>query len=378
MRYILAGFFLRFLVAIWNGFYGPSIGAEGDALVFHEIAVEVSRFGVFDTKFNIGWLYSYFLGTIYYFTTLNSLFLGSLLSCIAWLISALFLNKSIKVLGVQKKYRDLALLAYALIPSSILFTSVTLREVYQLLFVNILIFSSLMILVRKNHKFWFLLMFAAIGMGALHFGLVLYAMLGALLTIYFTSIKRNRILSVELIIFYIPSVAILAYIGITFGLELVPFEFERGLAGAVQAYQSGHNEARAMYTLKPEIDGLVGLIIFMPVSLFQYLLEPMPWKIATPLDLALFIENIFRVALIFFSLRTFSKLNVVLKTPVFFLITMFMALEMLWALGTVNWGSAVRHHIPAMGILVIIGICLLDTNLHSLSRTKKLPKLKKI
>jgi hypothetical protein len=57
---------------------------------------------------------------------------------------------------------------------------------------------------------------------------------------------------------------------------------------------------------------------------------------------------------------------------------MFMALEMLWALGTVKWGSAVRHHIPAMGILVIIGICLLDTNLHSLSRTKKLPKLKKI
>ena len=377
MKFILLGFFLRILVAIWNGFFGPSFGAEGDAVVFHEIATEVASTGVFDTKFNIGWIYAFFLGVIYQITTVHSIFLGSLLSCFAWLLSAIFLNKSIKLLQVQKKHRDLALLIYALIPSSILFTSVTLREVYQLLFVNIFIFSSLMILIRKKNIFWFLLIFATIGMGGLHFGLVLYAMLGAALTLYFTSIKRNRILSIELIIFYIPILSLLSYLGATYGTELVPFEFERGLAGAVQAYQAGHNEARAMYTFKPEIEGFFGLILFMPVSLFQYLLEPMPWKVQTPLDLALFIENIFRMTLIYFAIRSFFKVNMSYKTPVLFLIMMFFALEMLWALGTVNWGSAVRHHIPAMGILVLIGICLLDKNIHRIisinsSRSKKI------
>ena len=53
MKFILIGFFLRFLVAIWNGFFGPSIGADSDAILFHEIAVEVSRTGLFDTKYNI-------------------------------------------------------------------------------------------------------------------------------------------------------------------------------------------------------------------------------------------------------------------------------------------------------------------------------------
>ena len=66
MKFILIGFFLRLLVAIWNGFFGPSFGAEGDAIVFHEIATEVASQGVFDTKFNIGWIYAYFLGIIYF------------------------------------------------------------------------------------------------------------------------------------------------------------------------------------------------------------------------------------------------------------------------------------------------------------------------
>ena len=65
MKFILIGFFLRFLVAIWNGFFGPSIGADGDALLFHAIALEVSQLGLFDAKYNIGWMYSIFLGSIY-------------------------------------------------------------------------------------------------------------------------------------------------------------------------------------------------------------------------------------------------------------------------------------------------------------------------
>ena len=142
-------------------------------------------------------------------------------------------------------------------------------------------------------------------MGALHFGLILYGILGALITLYFTSIKGGKIFSMELILFYIPILSIFLYLGINLFDQLVPFDFEDGLAAAVQTYQSGHNETRAMYSYKPEIEGLLGLIIFIPISLFQYLLEPMPWKIATGLDLALFFENIFRLILIIFALKNF-------------------------------------------------------------------------
>ena len=377
MKFILAGFFLRILVAIWNGFFGPSIGAAGDALIFHEIAVQVSEFGLFDAKYNIGWVYSIFLGSIYSWTV-NSIFLGSVLSCLAWLISALVLDKTIKLLGVSKKYRDLALVFYAFIPSSILFTSVTLREVYQLLFVNLLIYASLMILIQKNKKFWFLILFATIAMGSLHFGLVIYGTLGAILTFYFTSIRSNRAFSLELLIFYVPAITFLTFGGINLILELVPFEFENGLASAVEAYQSGHNEARAQYAFQPEINSNFDLALFIPVNLFQYMLEPMPWKVTTPLDLALFLENVVRCTLIFYAIIGLRKVGPALASPLLFLVLMFFALEMLWALGTVNWGSAVRHHIPALGILVIIGICFLDQGMHASPSLRKLPGTKKV
>jgi hypothetical protein len=28
-------------------------------------------------------------------------------------------------------------------------------------------------------------------------------------------------------------------------------------------------------------------------------------------------------------------------------------LELIWSMGTVNWGTALRHHIPSFGLLVI-------------------------
>ena len=235
-----------------------------------------------------------------------------------------------------------------------------------------------MILIRKNQKFWFLLILATLAMGSLHFGLVLYGILGAALTFYFTSIRSNRAFSLELLIFYVPAIAFLAFGGINLFLELVPFDFENGLASAVEAYQAGHNEARAQYSFKPELNSNFDLVLFMPVSFMQYMLEPMPWKVATPLDLALFLENVMRCILIFLAINGLTKVHQVLQTPFLFLVLMFFALEMLWALGTVNWGSAVRHHIPAMGILVIIGICFLDQATHALSSLRKLPGTKKV
>ena len=175
-----------------------------------------------------------------------------------------------------------------------------------------------------------------------------------------------------------PLVIILGVAGNYLFVELVPFDFSDGIAAAVQGYQAGHNEARAMYTLKPEIDGLFGLLLFMPVSLGQYMLEPMPWKIETLLDMALFIENIFRLLLIFIAIRSIFKVNKEIKPALIFLVLMFFALELMWALGTVNWGSAVRHHIPGMGLLIIIGICFIDTSLHSISKTQTLRRIKKI
>ena len=52
----------------------------------------------------------------------------------------------------------------------------------------------------------------------------------------------------------------------------------------------------------------------------------------------------------------FSKTLIVIgknKASILFIFLVYLLLEFLWALGTVNWGTASRHHLPSLGLLVI-------------------------
>lgn len=357
MQFILLGLFLRFLVAFWNGFFGPSMGAEGDAVTFHLIATQQTG-ELESVKFNYGWIYSGFLSYFYNFTT-PSIFLGSLLSCFVWLVSAIYFDKSLRLLSIKAKDRKVALLIFALLPSVILFTSVTLREVYQLLFMNIAIYSSLKIILSSSTYHWLILFVSCVFMSSLHIGLVAFSFVLVLSTFYFNSGKRSKGFPIERILFSIPILVVMGTYAYASFESLttvggVNFTISEGLIDAVESYQSGHNEARAMYTYKPQINGLSGFLLFLPLSLGQYLFEPMPWRISTLFDLALFLENLVRGLLIFMMLRQYFRLgSLSQKKILLFIIFMYFALETLWALGTVNWGSAARHHVPALGILLL-------------------------
>ena len=358
MQIIILGLFLRILIAIWNGFFGPSMGAEGDALTFHLLAV--GQYGnLEEAKFQYGWVYSIFLFYFYAFT-IESLFLGSLLSCFIWLISAIYFDKSLRLLEISKSNRNIALLIYALLPSAILFTAVTLREVYQLMFVSISIYAAIKIINDRSTKHWLVLIVSCLGMSILHVGLLAYSLFLVLLTFYFGAGVRKPGLTFEKILFYVPFLIIVGTYGAV-SFESISdqggynADFSEGIATAVETYQSGHNEARAMYTYKPQIDGLTGLALFIPVSLFQYLFEPMPWRISTLFDIALFFENLLRGFLIFSMIHAYLSFDSREKNKYLlrYILLAYFALEVLWAMGTVNWGSAARHHIPAMGLLIL-------------------------
>ena len=98
-------------------------------------------------------LFTRWLGIIYFLTT-DSLFIGSLLSVFIWLASALILIEIMRILLITRPRQFLAILAYAVVPSSILYTSVTLREVYELFFVNLSIYAALKIYFHKSIVHW--------------------------------------------------------------------------------------------------------------------------------------------------------------------------------------------------------------------------------
>ena len=72
-----------------------------------------------------------------------------------------------------------------------------------------------------------------------------------------------------------------------------------GLAVGVEKYQKGGVvtgiTSPATYRHEVEIKSDADLIFFIPNALFQYLFEPMPWRINRFMDSGVFFENLLRI-----------------------------------------------------------------------------------
>ena len=358
------GFFLRLVIAFVNGFVGPTYGSSDDALGFHLIAAEISQNLVFDV-FVLGYIYPYILGFFYFITT-DSLFLGSALSALAWLASAFILLRIMRILSFKMSNQWRVMLIYALIPSLLMYTSVTLREPFQLLFVNLALYAALKIYFHRSIAHWLVLFLAAVGMGALH-GVLLASGIFIIVGTLFLLTSRNRKgVSFTKVVLVTPIVILCLFYGFLL-FTSVSHAMEDGLSVAVQTYQLGTLsvvEQRANYRTDIEIDGLGGLILSLPTFLFQYLFEPMPWKIGSMVDVIALLENMLRFWLIWNALK--YLVGSYLNKPMFvahnyfgyercilFIFLSYLIMETLWSLGTSNWGTASRHHLPSLGLLLV-------------------------
>ena len=271
-------------MAAWNGFWGPSFGAGPDAAGFHLGAVAYAS-GI-PPAFQISNIYIYALGLVYRWTT-PSLFLGSGLSCLAWLASAVLLLHMMKMLLLDEAQQFKAMLLYALLPSAVVITSVTLREAYQLLAVHVVVYSVLKIYLTRSFGHWFLLLAGVALMGALHGALLVAGLCIAVITFLFSLYKQENPYSVAKLGLILFLLLVLAHAGSSLFIEAV-FNAQTGLGEALQARQdSWQQSARASYSIGIKIASDADLLLFVPAALFQYLFQPLPWKLTIGLDWAL-------------------------------------------------------------------------------------------
>ena len=360
------GFFLRLVNAFLNGFFGPSYGASDDSLGFHLAAIYFSQTLVLDV-FSIGNIYALILGFFYFITT-DSLFLGSALSALGWLASAFILLRIMRILSFKMSNQWRVMLIYALIPSSLMYTSVTLREPFQLLFINLAFYAVLKIYFHRSIAHWLVLFLAVLGMGVLHGGLIVSGIFIIVGTLFLLTSRNRKGVSFTKVVLVSPVVILCLFYGFLLFMNLSSYgdRFEDGLGFAIQKYQEGTlaAEQRAGYRTDIEINGLGELIISIPSFLFQYLFEPMPWKIASIVDVVALLENMLRFWLIWNALK--YLVGSYLNKPMFvahnyfgyekFILFMFLSylvIETLWSLGTSNWGTATRHHVPSLGLLLV-------------------------
>ena len=280
-----------------------------------------------------------------------------MISCLVWFFSAIIFRKTLINLGSSLKVLDAATLFYTFIfPVTFLYTSYILREVYLLFLINLFFFSLINILIKpKNIIFNFFLLFISIILlisfhKAYYIFFIIYPLFLLLFFVYIINPLKNSKLYNFLFFLFLSSVLfVLNY------LEILELFFNK-----IVNYQKGHfyddTIYRADYSNRRELINLnynfLFFVKYLLNNIYNYFFQPTFLNVTNFKDLVLMVENLIRITFLFVIIY---KLFIVFNKKIFFICFISLILmEIIYSQATINWGSASRHHVPVMGLMIFL------------------------
>ena len=288
----------------------------------------------------------------------------------AWSLSLLILSKI--YLSISKndlKGLIILIYLYSLTPGILIFHSLFLREVWLSLFVFCILYFS--IIFKKNTqsllKFSLILSIGVFSIFFHRYMVVIISMIIAIVMIYDCINKYSwyPFNNLKLLI-YTGIFTLIIFILLNMNLQALNFINSNGFLGSIEKYTiglvGGHGDgsppARTSYGKIFDEDNIFSIIKVF----FTYHFMPYPWRVTSIFDLAPLFENILRVVLVilYFINRIKISLNKRMILDMIFL--MWFSIELIWSIGTINWGTAFRHHTVAYGLLVLASIAAYRDN----------------
>jgi hypothetical protein len=367
MRIMLAYWFVISIhqtVSLINTYLFPIYGAGLDAFNFHNSAVALAQSEEF--YISVGAIfYKNMLGLAYRIFGSSQL-LGSQLSNLAFAVSCILL---VKIMGFLKlpHYRTSALLVFGGLPSMVMLGSVTLREPSQILFFMLAVYFGVKMHKKTSTKFCFVLMVvSALLMGMFHFALMAY---GACLIALFIFWAPNPTIGLKLnkrhLVLGLSILTIL--VGIIY-MAKVPrgalgglFYIDNNVLETTMTFRKTavSIDARATYGVLLDLSSTLstaytGFLLYM-----HYLFAPFPWQVKSIVDVFGFLESMLRMTLIYFSVKHWRITQGAQRQTLKLMLILYFTMSFMWALGTVNYGTALRHNMLTWWILIIAGFPLL-------------------
>lgn len=348
------------LIAIYNAYVAVIPGAETDAVKFHVNAAATATIGGWD--FDLGARFYTSALALAYSLGGPSHFFGEQISVLAYALACVILVRLLDLLKIERR-QVACVLVFGLHPALAIFTSVTLRESLQTLLFMQSAYCLLRFRLRAEPGSLIGGLLGAGLMGCLHNGLIVYALFMIPLALFArmgirTTVSLPRTIGLALT----GTVAAgLAAAFVTGSLPYTP-SLARLAEGEALEYastyrQRGEKGARAEYGVKLDARSPVAFALSLPPVYAYYMLSPFPWSIRTGMDLFAAMDGWLRLALIWFA---FASLRAPPPgTPVGiprFLLALYFSMSILWSMGTINYGTAIRHHIVPYWILVVLGL----------------------
>ena len=345
---------LHHAVAFLNAYAGPVIGADMDANSFHKYAVEISLLDdhVWDyASFSSGRaVYTDCIGLFYRFIGSSILF-GAELSVLAFVLSCVVLVKLVDFLDLRR-FRVGIILLFGLLPSAVIFMSVTLRESWQTLFFLLSVYWAIRLQKRPGILVLSFLLMSVICLAVLHVGLFWYALYLILVSLCWGILGHKMKVPLRFLLTgsLIACIIVLA--------QKMGWYMSVGdiLDGADNFRQNAATiQARTTYGIMLDTSSVLGLVKTIPVVIVYYMFAPFPWQVENVVDIHALLESMLRFVLLFSAVYSWRRSSGEVRSYYSFLIAVVLSLEFMWALGTINWGTGIRHHVPEYGVIVLLG-----------------------
>jgi hypothetical protein len=336
------------VAAFINAFITPLSSAWGDLYRFHDLAAAGTTEGQ---------PYAFLLGAVYR-TLGTSFWLGETVSVLVFALSLiLFIDLQVQ-LKLDKRLAG-SVLIYGLMPSPLIHCSVTMREVYQC-FGLLLAIQSLLKLrsTAFNPKWIAALLMALFLMVSMHQSMAAFAVLVLTLGIPWALRGQGSIGAVLALAILFTSPWLLPKLANTFAEDSKTVRaYEDGkLLNYVAHYREGVNASRSDYGLRISSDSIPEFIETTSLVVAMYFIAPLPWQMSSILDIYALVEVWVRMVLFWGCWQAYKSAEKESRNSITLCLTLALTMEVMWGLGTTNWGTAIRHHVPAFGVVAAIGL----------------------
>lgn len=358
--------FVYHSVALINSFHATTFGAGADARAFYNNAVDIAFAGDFELLFGAGsTVYENFLGVLYFYLG-PSVYLASELSVLAFLFSCVYLVKTAALIGLYD-YRRWILIFFGVLPTMWLLSSIPMREAYQYLFFLLTVYFGIKMHLNRDLRLFPLVLLFAVCMGLFHKGLVLFMVPLVLIVSFFTiegdssRFERARGGRYYHVFLYsaLSAVVFSVVVLVVQRAELLHDTPKAVISGEafeyVREYREGGSEHRATYGIDFEDENPLVLTSSLIKMVFYYFFYPFPWVVQNLMDVYAVIEIFWRAVLIFSSCWLVYTSRGDSRRIYMMLLTLFFVNSFIWAVGTKNYGTAIRHHLVPYWIIVLLG-----------------------
>lgn len=355
---IISGMTLRHIAALINTYWKALPGAGEDAVTMHARAVEIAA-GTSQASFEAGSKFFVAVMATFYRAFGASYLLSAELVVLGFGLSCIVLHRLYRAAGGSGNAELLLLAAYALLPSSIFFTSAAMREAYQMLFLVGACLAGIRFRQQPGFRSMGVLLLWLVALASLHQGLVAFSLALLVWTctwalwLYAGGRKTLRRVIGAVVVFGVIAGSMTAMSG----LGLIGQRLSDDQALEFVGQRRGFSEtSRAYYGGALDASSPIALARSVTLMVFLYLFAPLPWQVGSVADVYALVESVLRMVLLWLAIRNTRRASGDQRAILLYLVCTWLGLETLWALGTNNWGTAIRHHIVAYGLLLVAAL----------------------